>query len=74
MSGKKTPRFDFSLCVSCSICVQLCPVSAIELAEHGGSGDKNLYPAVGDGCIGCMQCRKSCPMNAISEDIKELAD
>lgn len=70
MAGKRIPEFDRSVCISCSICLQNCPVSAIALSEKGEKDDKNLYPTVGDGCIGCMMCKKSCPMNAIKEGIK----
>lgn len=64
MSVKKRPVFDYSLCVSCSICVQSCPVSCIVLSMQMSGNDKNLYPTAGEGCIGCMQCVRSCPMGA----------
>ena len=66
MAAKKTPVFDHSLCVSCSICAQICPVSCIVLSEYAGKGDKNLYPAVSGDCLGCGTCQRSCPMDAIS--------
>lgn len=62
----KRPIFDTTLCVSCGVCVQGCPVSAIELRERGGRGDTNLYPAVGEGCIGCGLCERGCPVSAVS--------
>lgn len=65
MAAKKKPVFDFSLCVSCSICVQACPVNALVLSEKRKNGDKNLYPLVRGNCIGCGTCERSCPMSAI---------
>ncbi len=65
MAVKKIPVFDFSLCVSCSICVQSCPVSAIVLCEKRKKGDSNLYPSLNGSCIGCGTCERSCPMCAI---------
>ena len=70
MAVKKAPVFDHSLCVSCSICVQICPVSAIVLSEYAGKGDTNLYPSVSADCLGCGSCQRSCPMNAISMEEK----
>ena len=32
---KKTPVFDYLLCVSCGICVQACPVSALGMQKEG---------------------------------------
>lgn len=67
MAGKKKPYFDFTNCVSCSICAQVCPVSAIDLTRFGKSGKyKNVYPElVNENCIGCSLCAKGCPMDCI---------
>ena len=64
---KKKPAFDYLLCVSCGICAQACPVSALGMQKEGKSGKyRNLFPElVTDGCIGCGQCAGSCPMEAI---------
>lgn len=62
----KKPSFDYLLCVSCSVCVQACPISCIELSEKSEKDDRNLYPAVGEGCTGCGTCERACPMYAIS--------
>ena len=64
---KKTPVFDYLLCVSCGICAQTCPVSALGMQKEGKSGKyRNLFPElVTDGCIGCGQCAGACPMESI---------
>jgi len=64
--AKKTPKFLFELCVNCSICVQACPVSCIELSAIGIDKFRNLYPEVDKNkCIGCSICMKNCPMDAV---------
>ena len=35
MKAKKVPSFKYKDCISCRICVQACPVSAIELTYKG---------------------------------------
>ena len=71
---RKQPRFDYRFCVSCGICVQACPVSALGMQREGKSGKyRNVFPElVKDGCIGCGQCAQSCPMDMITmEDVRE---
>ena len=64
---KKKPVFDYLLCVSCGICAQACPVSALGMMKEGKSGKyRNLFPElVKDNCIGCGRCADSCPMDVI---------
>ena len=64
----KRPVFDYLHCVSCGICAQSCPVSALGMKKEGKSGKyRNVFPeAVRDTCIGCGLCAKSCPMEAIT--------
>ena len=66
MTAEKRPVFDFSLCVSCSVCVQECPISCISLDEAGERDGRNLYPAVNDKCTGCGICERACPMSAVA--------
>ncbi len=64
---KKQPAFRYRDCVSCGICAQACPVSAIAMKNEGKSGKyRNLFPELFDGmCIGCGQCARACPMDVI---------
>jgi heterodisulfide reductase subunit A len=67
---------DDQICVGCGVCVDVCPVEAIELTEElvpvvtfgvatVVSGLKKVAK-VGDGCIGCGSCASYCPSSAMS--------
>lgn len=62
--AKKHVEIDTKECMSCSICIQACPVSALSLTREGKSGKyPNLFPELNlEKCIGCGICVKSCPM------------
>ena len=64
---KKKPVFDDLDCVSCGICAQACPVSALGMKKEGKSGKyRNVFPELsGDKCIGCGGCVRACPMEVI---------
>ena len=68
MAARKYVEFDLKNCLSCSICVQACPVSALSLSKAGKSGKyPNLFPELrAEACIGCGSCVKCCPMDCIS--------
>ena len=60
------PKWDFSKCVKCGRCADVCKQNAIVFV-------KGKYPAfVKDICIGCKACIVACPQNAISETKKEI--
>ena len=71
---KKRPRFDYLNCVSCGICAQACPVSALGMAKEGKAGKyRNVFPEpVNENCIGCGLCAKACPMDAV--EMEEYED
>ncbi len=69
---RKKPVFDDRCCVSCGICAQACPVSALSMTRMGRSGRyPNVFPELlADACTGCGLCARSCPMDVIGmEDL-----
>ncbi|MDI6885343.1 MAG: FAD-dependent oxidoreductase [archaeon] len=67
---------DEAICSGCGVCVELCPVEAIELVEEPISavtfgvmtvisGKKRIARVV-EGCIGCGSCASYCPSGAMS--------
>ncbi len=71
-----TSVVDELICSGCGVCVDMCPVDAIELTEEPVpvvtfgvatvvSGVKKVAK-VGDGCIGCGSCASYCPSGAMS--------
>lgn len=69
MKAKIVPSFHYKDCISCSICVQACPVSAIALTHRAKQGKYvNDFPELVDyeGCIACRMCEKECPMDCIN--------
>jgi heterodisulfide reductase subunit A len=68
---------DEEICAGCGVCVELCPVEAIELVEEPVaavtygimtvvSGNKKFARVTEEGCIGCGSCASFCPSDAMS--------
>jgi len=51
-------KVDLEKCTGCGICVDICPVSTIELKDNKA--------VIGDDCVGCGQCEQECPNEAIT--------
>lgn len=58
-------KLDDKLCNQCGICMQECPVGAIEL---------NTLPQFGEDCIACYNCVRLCPEGAIKFDLSGWAE
>lgn len=54
---------DSELCTACDICVEACPVDAIDPDDYSQNPDK---------CIICCACIKQCPENARTLQSKEI--
>ncbi|WDP93236.1 MAG: 4Fe-4S binding protein [Desulfobacter sp.] len=61
------PQFDLKTCMSCTICLDTCPVSAISQALLL-KGNPHLFPVLADEalCIGCGFCAGDCPADAVT--------
>lgn len=56
-------------CCGCTACKNVCPVSAITMAEDEQGF---LYPKIdNEKCIGCNRCQQVCPMSCAPEDAQE---
>lgn len=76
MAAKKSPVFNYKVCVACGICVQACPISVLEAQKTDVDRYKKAYPEIArEGCIGCGMCATACPTDAITmverEETKE---
>jgi Na+-translocating ferredoxin:NAD+ oxidoreductase subunit B len=70
------PMFDCERCMSCTICVDACPVNCLELTRSEGSKNLHMYPFLKDpkACIECGFCSIECPVGAITLEMPELPD
>lgn len=61
------PQFEIKKCISCSICVDACPVGCLALSVATGP-DKHAraYLKNEKACLGCGFCAQECPVDAIS--------
>lgn len=60
------PEFDLKKCMSCAICLDTCPASAISQALLV-KGSPHLFPVLEDEslCIACCFCALDCPADAV---------
>lgn len=59
MLSKKIAVVDRKVCVSCGVCMNTCPLEAMEIW-------KGCYARpVMEKCVGCGKCRDACPAGCI---------
>jgi Na+-translocating ferredoxin:NAD+ oxidoreductase subunit B len=77
------PAFDWKKCMSCTICIDACPVNCLALTDVAQKNNPHAYPVFKNekSCIGCGFCARECPVEAIfmtkpelHEDMKEAQD
>jgi len=66
-NDKNIPAFNLKKCMSCNMCLDVCPVDCIDLKISEDPRDAHAYPVVEDEstCIGCGSCADDCPVDAI---------
>lgn len=60
------PVADLEKCTGCGICVQSCPVNAIQMVDDHPVTDYHV-------CINCLCCNESCPEGAVIQEMSWLA-
>ena len=63
------PSFEHKKCMSCTICVDACPVSCIGMsAPQNGKKGQHEFPFLKNdkACIGCGFCSSECPVEAVA--------
>ena len=69
----KRPVFDHDRCMSCTICVETCPVNCLALSQQRGPYDPHMYPFLKDekACISCGFCSMECPVGSVFMEVQE---
>jgi Na+-translocating ferredoxin:NAD+ oxidoreductase subunit B len=62
------PQFDYAKCVSCMMCAEVCPTSAI----WGDFDHRKIAKIDPNECIGCTICKKTCQFEAVSGERKSV--
>jgi len=60
ISPQKEVWWDKAKCIGCALCVEMCPVQALDLSDQGIAIDRTK-------CIGCQLCAMVCPSKAIEK-------
>jgi iron-only hydrogenase group A len=72
-SGRKIVQtgpivFDWTKCIDCRLCVDVCPVEFLEVKNRGADIAIETYPDENRECINCGQCIVHCPVGAIEAE------
>ncbi|MCP4577240.1 MAG: 4Fe-4S dicluster domain-containing protein, partial [Deltaproteobacteria bacterium] len=61
------PVFNLELCSACNECVQVCPVSCIDVSLQKQK-NTTVYPYLEDekACISCGFCEEACMLDAVN--------
>lgn len=66
MLSKKLAAVDRSICVSCGVCMNTCPLEAMMIY-------KGCYAdVIREKCVGCGKCAKACPAGCIEIREREV--
>jgi hypothetical protein len=65
--GGIAPYIKKDTCIACSVCINMCPASAIKLVNNKAKIDSKI-------CIGCASCIAACPAAAIDVQWEQGAD
>ncbi len=57
--------FDWTKCIDCRLCVDVCPVDFLEVKDKGSDISVETYQNEDRECINCGQCIVHCPAGAI---------
>jgi len=62
------PQINIEACMSCRICIDVCPVACLALTYTLETTDTRCYPVLDQprACIGCEFCAVDCPVDAIT--------
>lgn len=65
---KGIAHVEFSLCMSCGVCVQACPFSCLVMSKTTLDAQRNSLPELSGAnpCTGCGLCASACPVDCIS--------
>ncbi len=60
MEGWALPEINLALCDRCGVCVEQCPMGAVEM------GDRGPFVARPGDCTYCATCDTICPQGAVT--------
>jgi len=70
------PKIQADLCMSCKICIDVCPVACLGLRYTPEATDTKGYPILDAEkiCIACQFCALDCPVDAITMWVDNIQD